>query len=201
MLRIRTTVGMLAVSALAAVAMAENTATSGKLLRMQPGEGVFTILDNKGVRPMPGSELSVRDMQDGEAIVKAVANEAGRAVVELTEGRFILSVDQLNLSVLDVSADAAHTECRIVMPLQNMLVGGQAEGGTGAAGAGGAAGDGGTVEMGRSLMTPVVIGGALVLVGGVAYAIDENSGSSRRDPVTVVQPVVQTGRRATPPSP
>lgn len=170
MKKFRTIAGMLVAGALVTSVMAETTATSGKMLRMQPGNAVYTILDSSGVRPMPGAQLAIRDMQDGEALATAVADKAGRAIVELTEGRFILSVGALNLSVLDVALDAEHTECRIVMPTQDMLVGGQDEEGDVAVVP--------PMTMGSTLMTPVVIAGGLVLVGGAAYAIDETSSSS-----------------------
>ncbi len=181
-MRVRKIAGVLALSAVATVALAETAATRTTLLRMQPGEGVFTILDTRGVSPLPGSQLSIRDMQHGETIVGAVADDAGRAVVELTEGRFIVNVNNINLSVLDVRADADHSECRIVMPSQDMLVGGEADD------------DEGDVALGARMMTPVIIGGAVVLVGGVAYAIDEHSSSDSDPKVTVEeqpQPIVR----------
>lgn len=194
--KIRIMAGMLAVSALTAVAMAETATTSGKMLRMQPGNSVFTILDTNGVRPMPGSELAVRDLKDGQALTTAIADKAGRAIVELTEGRFILSVGKLNLSVLDVSPDADHTECRIVMPTQDMLVGGQAEEEIPEAD---------PVTLQNSMMTPLVIGGGLVLVGGVAYGISETTSSSSRTgrPVEGPQPppIVQRVGVPVPPTP
>ena len=190
--RVRKIAGVLAVSAVAAVTMAETATTGGTMLRMQPGEAVFTILDTRGVSPLPGSELSIRDMQQGETIVGAVADDAGRAVVELTEGRFIVNVDNINLSVLDVRADADHSECRIVMPSQDMLVGGQAEDDDGDVAAAG-------ITLGSRMMTPVIIGSAVVLVGGVAYAIDEHSSSSSSSTRTVVaepETIVRTTRRS-----
>lgn len=169
-----TVAAVLALCAMGTAVVAETAASSGKMLRMKPGSSVFTILDTTGVRPLAGSELAVRDMQDGSTVVGAVANDAGRVAVELPEGRFILSVDKMNLSIMDVSMEAQHTECRIVMPAQEMLVGGQQDDeDDDLAGVP-------PQTLGSRMMTPVIIGGAVVLVGGIAYAIDEHSGSGSR---------------------
>lgn len=181
-MKVRGIAGIFVLSAVATVAMAGTASMGTTMLRMQPGEGVFTILDTRGVSPLPGSQLSIRDMEQGEPVVGAVADEAGRAVVELTEGRFIVNVNNINLSVLDVNPDAEHSECRIVMPNQDMLVGGQA--------------DEDTVALGSTMMTPVVIGGAVVLVGGVAYAIDEYSSSSSESEPRVVTPALTPEQEA-----
>jgi hypothetical protein len=95
------------------------------LLKMKAGDCTFTLLDADGVKPMAGSTLSVLDSENGKAVVTMKADKDGSCPVKLVTGRYILNVDKHNLAVIDAVEDSGITQCRILVPDADMLVGGQ----------------------------------------------------------------------------
>lgn len=167
--------------ALFALAGSQLTAMVGQtpgLLKMKAGQCTFSLLDSDGVKPMKGSTLQLSAAEDGHSVVKMKADTAGKCVLDLAAGRYILTVDGKHLAIVDAATTATIAECRVIVPEKGVLVGG-AEGDvpTGAESEearrgliAGLLGGGGT--------RAVVIGGVVVLVAGGTYAIIENNNDS-----------------------
>jgi len=174
-------------------AMAADGHAVERMLKLKTGECEFKLLDSKGVEPLAFSDLTLSSPENGDVVVQATADKRGECVVRLDAGRYILGVNGVNLSIMEVTASSEIAECRIVVPERPMLVGAGEDdddddtnvvvvvpatsaGAVTAAGAGGGAG--GAAVGG---MTYVVVGGAAVLVGGgVAIGEHNDWGSSDR---------------------
>jgi len=148
------------------------------LVKMKSGACSFTLLDSKGVKPLEGCALILSSVKDGTPVATAKSGKDGLCVLDIAAGRYILSVNTLDLAVIDASADQKLAACRIVVRDEAMAVGG-AEGDEAAA----LEGEGEeTAPKGRlAWLTAgghgsraLLIGGAVILVGG-GYAIYENN--------------------------
>ncbi|MBC8453741.1 hypothetical protein H8D64_01655 [PVC group bacterium] len=172
-------VAVLMVAGLMATAT-ENT-DMDRILKLKSGKCEFKLLDSKGVTPLRFSEITFASPETGDVVVQATTDKKGNSVVALETGRYIIGVNGINLSIMDVTETSEITECRIVVPEEPMMVGAGGDednDDTNAVvvvppetSAAAAAGSGGA---GISSMTYVIVGGAAVLAGGGA-AIGENN--------------------------
>lgn len=166
--------------------IAAQSARPGSLLKMKSGVCSFRLLDATGVKPLDGATLALSSVTDGKVIVKATSDKQGNCKIDVAEGRYILSVDKLNVTIIETSDDLKITECRILVPEVPMQVGGQAGGagaaggGAAAAGGGAAAGGAGAAAGGGALLgtTTLIVGGAAVVVGVTTAVVVNNRRSS-----------------------
>jgi len=196
MKRLMTWMGVAAIaSAVAATANEKMTIT---IPSVTSGKCAITLLEADGIHPMVGASLKLQAVKDGSEAAATTSDKVGKCVVKLEDGRYILSVDGKNLTLVDASKDGQMAWCRIVVSENPMLVGGQVAGEVVAVSGGlfGAGTTAGTIA--------IVAGTAVVVVGGTAYAIDDYqpSGTTGGGPavVTVSTPVVpvSTGSRSRP---
>jgi hypothetical protein len=147
--------------------------TPGKsLIKMKTGTCVFKLLDSNGVKPLADQMLILASVKDGKALTTVSSSKEGICSLDIATGRYILSVNKMDLAVLEASESATLSECRIVVPEKGMLVGGQEakkeESKDSKRRMGWLAG-------GCSGATPFIIGGAVVLAGGAGYLIYDNN--------------------------
>ena len=164
MKRVVTWIGV-ALIASAVVASATDKLTI-KIPSVTSGKCSMTLLQADGIRPMAGANLKLQATKDGSEAASAISDNAGKCVVKLEEGRYILSVDGTNLTLVDASPKGEMAWCRIVVSEKPMLVGGQVEGEIVAV-------SGGLFGTGTVGTIAIVAGTTVVVVGGVAYAVDE----------------------------
>ncbi len=163
-----------------------------KIPSVTSGECSMTLLEADGIRPMAGASLKLQATKDGSEAASEITDKAGKCIVKLEEGRYILSVDGKNLTLVDASEKGQMAWCRIVVSEKPMLVGGQVEGEVVAV-------SGGLFGTGTVGTIAIVAGTTVVVVGGVAYAIDEYEDDG--DGIATVTVVDETPvvRRGTPP--
>ncbi len=146
-------------------------ATAGETLKINipsvtSGKCSMTLLDKDGIRPLAGAKLSLLTVKDGSEATSVVTDQAGKCIVKLEEGRYILNVNDKNITLVDASEKGQMAWCRIVVSDKPMLVGGQTEGEVVAV-------SGGLFGAGTTGSIAIIGGVTCVVVGGVAYAIDE----------------------------
>lgn len=159
----------------------ETPAAAGSLLKLKAGTCTFTILDAQGVNPLPGMQLVLASPADGTVAAKTVTDNAGACALDIAQGRYVMSVQGMDLAILEASTDQTLTECRIVLPDEAMVVGGEdtttaptEEKSTKKAG-------GFWLASGGS-MQPFVIGTVVVLAAaGGGYAVYENNNDDNDD--------------------
>ncbi len=154
-----------ALIASAMVATAKDELTI-KIPSVTSGKCSMTLLEADGIRPMAGASLRLQATKDGSEAASEIANKAGKCVVKLEEGRYVLSVNGKNLTLVDASPEGDMAWCRIVVSDKPMLVGGQVEGEVVAV-------SGGLFGTGTVGTIAIVAGTTVVVVGGVAYAVEE----------------------------
>ena len=187
----------------AALATAMSTtilaAPADSLVKMNTGICKFVLLDSRGVAPLGGWTLALESTEDGKAISSAVTGADGTAQFDVAQGRYIISVNEMDLAILETSIDQTIAECRIVVPDQPLLAGGADAPPAKGAGAAPAAGTGakGAGFLGLRL-TPFVVGGAVILVAGGGYAIYENNNNVNSGNNTPPPPPTTTRRSASP---
>ena len=93
-------------------------------LKMKAGDCTFKLLDAKGVKPLAGSELSFKSVQDGATAAKVTADKLGKCPVKLDVGKYVLAVDSRPLAIVLFEQDAQVTTCRIVVPEEDVAIGG-----------------------------------------------------------------------------
>ncbi|NCD33507.1 MAG: hypothetical protein EOL87_08850 [Spartobacteria bacterium] len=174
------------------VMAANNQSTA--LVKMKSGTCVFKMLDASGIKPLKGADLKLNNVDNGKMVAEAKANQNGVASVDVNDGRYVVSVDGKKLAIVDASAVASITECRLIVPDMPMQVGGQELGGAGALAAGGGGGAGGVAAAGGGLFglstTTLIVSGVAVVGAGVATAavIEENRNKDD-DPTPTPTPV------------
>ena len=137
-----------------------------KIPSVTSGKCAMTLLEADGIRPLAGASLKLQATKDGTEAASEITDKAGKCIVKLEEGRYILSVDGKNLTLVDASEKGQMAWCRIVVSDKPMLVGGQVEGEVVAV-------SGGLFGTGTVGTIAIVAGTTVVVVGGVAYAVDE----------------------------
>jgi len=182
---------VLVASAMVATAKDELTI---KIPSVTSGKCSMTLLQADGIRPMAGASLKLQATKDGSEAASATSDKAGKCIVSLEEGRYILSVDGKNLTLVDAHEKGQMAWCRIVVSDKPMLVGGQVEGEVVAV-------SGGLFGTGTVGTIAIVAGTTVVVVGGVAYAVDEyEDDGDGIATVTVVDETPVGGGGAPPPA-
>ncbi len=149
-----------------------------KIPSVTSGKCAMTLLEADGIRPLSGASLKLQATKDGTEAASEITDKAGKCIVKLEEGRYILSVDGKNLTLVDASDKGQMAWCRIVVSEKPMLVGGQVEGEVVAV-------SGGLFGTGTVGTIAIIAGTTVVVVGGVAYAIDEYNKDDDDDTATV----------------
>jgi len=163
---------------LVACAMTCISAPDAGILKLKSGVCSFHILDVNGVKPLSDAKVAALSTVDGKSVVSAVSDKLGKCALKLDEGRYLLSIKDQTVSVIEASADAELAQCRVVMPAKPLQVGGAAAAAVPLV-AGGAAAPvvGGTV-LGVSLTTAAIVGGGVVAGTLVVINQTKNSVSS-----------------------
>ena len=181
-----------------AFSLAAVAAPDATVLKLKAGKCGFHILDVNGVKPLANAQVSLLSFKDGKSVATATSDKLGKCTIDAKAGRYLLNVKSINVSVIDVSADAELAQLRLVMPNKPLQVGAQAVPAGAAAGAvgAGAAGAGATGGIGGALAgiggavglggTAAVVGGAViggaVIVGTVVVVDDAVNDSSPSSP-------------------
>lgn len=152
--------------------MAADQTDAGSLVKLKAGICHFKLLASDGIKPLTGSLLTLSSIKDGKNIAEAIADKTGKCNLDISVGRYILSVNKRELAILETSEESKISECRIVVPAEAMQVGGQAKEGAAAAGKKGPV---------LLLMKPVVVGGVIILTGAGGYLVYDNNKSDNND--------------------
>lgn len=168
---------IMALAMLVGVTMSAQAAD--QLVQFKAGDIAMTVLDSDGVSPLADASIKMLSPEDNSVLSETVSDNLGKAVLALDEGRYLLNISDVTLAVMDVSADASVTSCRVVVPAAAMLVAGQEAKNTkdgGGASASGAAVAGGT-GLGSWVVPAGIVAGAAILIGGAWAIIDHQQPS------------------------
>jgi hypothetical protein len=168
-----------------------------KVPSVKSGKCSITLLDADGIKPLAGAKLKIQSLKDTKKIVSAEANQAGLCKVDLEKGRYVLSVNDKMLTLLDVEKNGQLAWCRIVVSAKPMLIGGQAEAAEGASG--------GFTFMGLSGGAAYAAAGAVGIVavgavGGGGYLIYDNNRDDDDDDKATTPPPAAPPADERPPS-
>lgn len=187
--------------AIASAAVAGDSAKKSdvKVPSVKTGKCSITLLDADGIKPLAGAELKLQSLKDTKKIVKTKANQAGLCKVKLEKGRYVLSVNDKILTLLDVEKKGQLAWCRIVVSEKPMLIGGQAAEGDDEDAAGG------FTFMGLSGGAAYAAAGAagivaLGAVGGGGYLIYDNNRSDDDDDTPAAPPAEPPADERPPPA-
>lgn len=96
-----------------------------KIPSMKTGKCKITLMDKDNINPLAGATLKLQSIKDAKNITSVEANKAGLCILDITEGRYVLSVNDKILTLIDASKDGQLAWCRIVVSEKSMLIGGQ----------------------------------------------------------------------------
>ncbi|MBT3192688.1 MAG: hypothetical protein HN341_09060 [Verrucomicrobia bacterium] len=113
------------------VVASETQKSTARIPSLKSGKCSITLLDKDGIKPLAGATLSLQSAKGADQVLAATASDAGLCVLDIAEGRYVLSVNEKVLTLLDVSEEGQLAWCRIVMSDEPMLIGGQGEEGAG----------------------------------------------------------------------
>jgi len=105
----------------------ESAEPAPSVVRMKTGDCTFRLLQSDGIKPIVGTQVSLRSSEDGVPLAQAVTDKRGKCVLEVISGRHILNVADSSVLVVDASETARITDCRIVVPEEGLPVGGEGE--------------------------------------------------------------------------
>lgn len=174
-----------------------------QLVQFKAGDIAMTVLDSDGVSPLADASIKMLSPEDNSVLSETVSDSFGKAVLALDEGRYLLNISDMTLAVMDVSADASVTSCRVVVPAAAMLVAGQEAkdskdnkdgGGASASGAAVAGGSG----LGSWVVPAGIVAGAAILIGGAWAIIDHQQPSKTIGRHEEPAPVPEQPRKHTP---
>ncbi len=166
--------------------MAEGTDEGSKRIpNFKVGSFALTILESDGIKPMAGAKMLLTKTEDGTPAASVVASQSGLCKFDVVEGRYILSVNEKPVSLINASPEGDLAWARIVLSEKPMLIGGaDAEAVTQEE-------DKETKRRGAFWLTgggaaTYILGGAAVVGAGVGAAavIDNNSGDSKKSGTT-----------------
>ena len=152
-----------------------------QLVQFKAGEISMAVLESDGVTPLQAASIKMLSPEDNSVLSETVSDSLGKAVLALEEGRYLLNISDMTLAVMDVSADASITSCRVVVPAASMLVAGQDADSDDNGG-------GGASVSGAWIVPAGIFAGAAVLIGGAWAIIDHQQPSKtigRHEPVPV----------------
>ncbi len=158
---------------------------------IRAGECTITLLDAGGIRPIEGAKLSLSLASDGSEVLAVTANKAGQCFIVANEGRYILSVNDQPLTLINASKNDGLAWARIVVSDNPMLVGGQdgsEEGKRGLA-----------FFLLNNKTATMILAGAAVAGGG--YLIYDNNRSSSDDTPPVEPEIPEQPARRPKPTP
>jgi len=139
---------------------------------VKAGKCSITLLGSDGIKPLAGAKLTLQSVKDTKQIISAEAGKSGLCVVDVKNGRYILSVNDKIMTLFDVKDEGKLAWCRIVVSEKPMLIGGQAEAEAAAAGGFSFMGLNGGAAVAAATAAGVVAVGA---VGAGGYAIYDNN--------------------------
>ncbi len=152
----------------------------------------ITLLEADGIKPMAAANVKIIDARETTKVVASTTDASGKCIVKLEDGRYVLSVNDKNITLLDASKNGAMAWCRIVVSETPMLVGGQVAGEVVAI-------SGGLFGTGTVGTIAIVAGATIVTVAGVDYAVDEYEDDG--DGIATVTVTVPVTAPVIPPSP
>jgi len=117
--------GIVALAIASSAIASETQNDSTKIPSLKSGECSITLLDSDGIKPLAGAKLTLQSANDAKETASIEANKAGLCVINIKEGRYILSVNDKILTLLDASKNGQLAWCRIVVSEKPMLIGGQ----------------------------------------------------------------------------
>jgi len=103
------------------------TAAQGekRIPTLKVGKCEITLLDSNGIKPLSGATLTLQQAESGKTAVSAVASKSGLCAITVTEGRYVLSVNDKPVTLLNAAKDGQMAWARIVLSDSPMMVGGQ----------------------------------------------------------------------------
>lgn len=110
---------------ISALLLAASMAMAGALNQFMAGDISVSLLDKDGATPLQTASVKAIDAESGAVAAEAVSDDLGQAVLALDAGRYVMSVNDLNLAVFDVASDEGLSLCRVIMPDTALLAGGQ----------------------------------------------------------------------------
>jgi hypothetical protein len=102
------------------------------LVKMKTGTCEFTVFHSDGIKPANGINIQIiaADSKENTVLSGSITDKQGNAQVDVAEdGRYILSVNETMVALLQTSASEAKSDYRIVLPASGLLVGGADEDG------------------------------------------------------------------------
>jgi hypothetical protein len=167
--------GVVSASLFAALVSAAPEAPTPSVLQLKSGPCTFRILDSTGTKPQSGAVLALVSAEDSKPVASVKTDENGGCAITLAAGRYVLSVNEMNLAVLMAASDATLSDCRILLPAEAkpLPVGGAPQGEQGSTQRRG----GGAFWTSSRV---VVVGGVVVLVGAAAYTVADYQGRRER---------------------
>ncbi len=101
------------------------SAAEKRIPTLKVGKCAITLLDSNGIKPLDGAKLDLKQAENGETSVSAVANKSGLCEITVTEGRYILSINDKPITLVNAAKDGELAWARIVVSESPMMVGGQ----------------------------------------------------------------------------
>jgi hypothetical protein len=92
---------------------------------LKVGKCAITLLDSNGIKPLSGATLDLKQAENGKTAVSAVANKSGLCEITVAEGRYVLSINEKPVTLLNATKDGEMAWARIVVSESPMMVGGQ----------------------------------------------------------------------------
>jgi len=117
--------GIVALAIASSAIAGETQKNTAKIPSLKSGECKITLLDKDGIKPLAGAKLVLHSAKDAKNATTVEANKAGVCVMDIADGRYILSVNDRILTLIDASEDGQLAWCRIVVSEKPMLIGGQ----------------------------------------------------------------------------
>jgi len=170
------------------------------LAMVNKGYCSFTLLDFENELPIIAAPIALLDADSGDAVHVGQTSSEGLYSADLQEGRYVLSVGSILVSVIDVADGHELDAIRIVMPRDSLLIGSgntaqtppMDENNEGEA----------DVEEDQDMLVWIWVGGTFIgvsTVAGVAAAVEHHNDSGGGGGEVVTLPVPEGSSPSSPP--
>ncbi len=115
---------MMTVAMLMASTALVSAADGKRIPTLKVGKCEITLLESNGIKPLEGAKLDLNQAVDGKTVVSAVANKSGLCEITVAEGRYILSINEKPITLINAAKDGEMAWARIVLSESPMMIGG-----------------------------------------------------------------------------
>ena len=100
----------------------QETGLPSSMVKMKSGECRFTVLGPDGIKPLEGVRVSIVPVDGSAGDVSTVTDTGGVCGFNIDQGRYVISLNDRQIALLQTSPTETITDYRFVVPSESMIM-------------------------------------------------------------------------------